>query len=80
MSVIQRGFGQNNAGTPSIVLAAFRQHFGQRFQERQQLKRGCMSMHRYTGMSTAAQAAGFARVWMEKGKQRADHNGSGEIK
>jgi hypothetical protein len=70
VSVIRRGFGQNYASNPSIVLAAFFRHFDQRFQERQQLKRGCISMQQYTGVSIAAQAAGFAWVWMEKGKQR----------
>jgi hypothetical protein len=70
VSVIRHGFGQKHVGKPGIVLAAFAQHFDQRFQERQQLKRGCMSMQQYTGVSIAAQAAGFAWVWMEKGKQR----------
>jgi hypothetical protein len=65
VSVIRHGFGQNHVGKPGIVLAAFSQHFGQRFREGQQLK-GCMSMQEYTGVITAVQAAAFERVWMKK--------------
>jgi hypothetical protein len=70
VSVIRLGFGENDAGHPSIVLPAFLQHFDQRFRERQQLKRRCMSMHRYTGLKIAVQNGAVARVWIEKSNER----------